>query len=66
MIFPHTHKYLSTIESYVVYTSMHAIIFEFEIFLCLSGTIIRDTLKTPNSQLVTPISIKLQRPDGCD
>jgi hypothetical protein len=23
-------------------------------------------LKTPNSQLVTPISIKLQRPDGCD
>jgi hypothetical protein len=41
-------------------------------FLCLyssifmSGTIIRGTLKTPNSQLVTPISIKLQRPDGCD
>jgi hypothetical protein len=34
---------------------------------CLvSGTIIRGTLKTPNSQLVTPISIKLQRPDGCD
>jgi hypothetical protein len=32
----------------------------------LSGTIIRGTLKTPNSQLVTPISIKLQRPDGCD
>jgi hypothetical protein len=30
----------------------------------LSGTIIRGTLKTPNSQLVTPISIKLQRPDG--
>jgi hypothetical protein len=30
----------------------------------LSGTIIRDTLKAPNSQLVTPISIKLQRPDG--
>jgi hypothetical protein len=28
--------------------------------------IIRGTLKTPNSQLVTPISIKLQRPDGCD
>jgi hypothetical protein len=25
----------------------------------LSGTIIRGTLKTPNSQLVTPISIKL-------
>jgi hypothetical protein len=34
--------------------------------LYLSGTIIRGTLKTPNSQLVTPISIKLQRPDGCD
>jgi hypothetical protein len=30
------------------------------------GTIIRGTLKTPNSQLVTPISIKLLRPDGCD
>jgi hypothetical protein len=34
--------------------------------LYLSGTIIRGTLKTPNSQLVTPISIKLLRPDGCD
>jgi hypothetical protein len=32
----------------------------------LSGTIIRGTLKTPNSQLVTPIGIKLQRPDECD
>jgi hypothetical protein len=32
----------------------------------LSETIIRGTLKTPNSQLVTPISTKLQRPDGCD
>jgi hypothetical protein len=32
----------------------------------MSGTIIRGTLKAPNSQLVTPISIKLQRPDGCD
>jgi hypothetical protein len=32
----------------------------------LSGTIIRGTLNTPNSQLVTPISIKLQRPDGYD
>jgi hypothetical protein len=37
-----------------------------EIQLNVSGTIIRGTLKTPNSQLVTPISIKLQRPDGCD
>jgi hypothetical protein len=36
------------------------------IFLVLSGTIIRGTLKTPKSQLVTPISTKLQRPDGCD
>jgi hypothetical protein len=35
-------------------------------WLMLSGTIIRGTLKTPNSQLVTPISIKLQRPDGYD
>jgi hypothetical protein len=35
-------------------------------FIKLSGTIIRGTLKTPNSQLVTPISIKLQRPDGHD
>jgi hypothetical protein len=34
--------------------------------LQVSGTIIRGTLKTPNSQLVTPISIKLQRPDGHD
>jgi hypothetical protein len=32
----------------------------------MSGTIIRGTLKTPKSQLVTPISTKLQRPDGCD
>jgi hypothetical protein len=32
----------------------------------VSGTIIRGTLKSPNSQLVTPISTKLQRPDGCD
>jgi hypothetical protein len=32
----------------------------------LSGTIIRGTLKTPKSQLVTPISTKLLRPDGCD
>jgi hypothetical protein len=32
----------------------------------LSGTIIRGTLKAPNSQLLTPISTKLQRPDGCD
>jgi hypothetical protein len=36
------------------------------LYTYLSGNIIRGTLKTPNSQLVTPISIKLQRPDGCD
>jgi hypothetical protein len=34
--------------------------------ILLSGTIIRGTLKAPNYQLVTPISIKLQRPDGCN
>jgi hypothetical protein len=34
--------------------------------LIVSGTIIRGTLKAPKSQLVTPISTKLQRPDGCD
>jgi hypothetical protein len=43
--------------------SYHILVF---LNLLLSGTIIRGTLKTPNSQLVTPISIKLQRPDGCD
>jgi hypothetical protein len=32
----------------------------------LSGTIIRGTPKIPKSQLVTPISTKLQRPDGRD
>jgi hypothetical protein len=36
-----------------------------EIKRCV-GTIIRGTLKTHNSQLVTPISIKLQRSDGYD
>jgi hypothetical protein len=35
-------------------------------FMLLSGTIIRGTPKTPKSQLVTPISTKLQRPDGRD
>jgi hypothetical protein len=43
----------------------HIIIF-YVLLQNLSGTIIRGTLKTPNSQLVTPISIKLQRPDGYD
>jgi hypothetical protein len=32
----------------------------------LSGTIIRGTPKTRKSQLVTPISTKMQRPDGRD
>jgi hypothetical protein len=36
------------------------------LIIILSGTIIRGTLKAHNSQLVTPISIKLQRSDGCD
>jgi hypothetical protein len=36
------------------------------LFCLVSGTIIRGTLMAPNYQLVTPISIKLQRPDGCD
>jgi hypothetical protein len=39
---------------------------EFSFPYYLSGIIIRDTLKTSNSQLVTPISTKLQRPDECD
>jgi hypothetical protein len=30
------------------------------------GTIIRGTLKAPKYQLLTPISTKLQMPDGCD
>jgi hypothetical protein len=38
----------------------------YTLWMYLSGTIIRGTLKTPKSQLVTPISTKLQRPDGCD
>jgi hypothetical protein len=43
-------------HTYILSLAMHVV----------SGTIIRGTLKTPNSQLVTPISIKLQRPDGHD
>jgi hypothetical protein len=35
-------------------------------YLLVSGTIIMGTLKTPKSQLITPISTKLQRFDGCD
>jgi hypothetical protein len=48
-------------------TSLQASIYTpFEARGLLSGTIIRGTPKAPNSQLVTPISTKLQRPDGCD
>jgi hypothetical protein len=49
-------------------TSLHTSIWDIVEFgaQVLSGTIIRGTLKAPNSQLVTPISIKLQRPDGCN
>jgi hypothetical protein len=49
-------------------TSLHTSIWDIVEFgaQVLSGTIIRGTLKAPNSQLVTPISIELQRPDGCN
>jgi hypothetical protein len=40
--------------------------FHFLFSFLFVGTIIRGTIKAPNSQLVTPISIKLQRPDGYD
>jgi hypothetical protein len=43
----------------------HITSFIYLYYIILSGTIIRGTLKAPNSQLVTPISIKVQRPDGC-
>jgi hypothetical protein len=44
------------------------VFFSSQLCLCprLSGTIIRGTLKAPNSQMVTLISTKLQRPDGYD
>jgi hypothetical protein len=35
-------------------------------YIIFVGTIIRGTSKTPKSQLVNPISTKLQRPDECD
>jgi hypothetical protein len=37
---------------------MHLVSLELVYDIYLSGTIIRGTLKAPNSQLVTPISIK--------
>jgi hypothetical protein len=54
-------------NSYAIYNK-HVFSIHLSVELCetVSGTIIRGTLKTPNSQLVTPISIKLQRPDGYD
>jgi hypothetical protein len=60
--------YLSNIIKIRIYlfSSMQRSPYNFSPNRLLSGTIIRGTLKTPNSQLVTPISIKLQRPDGCD
>jgi hypothetical protein len=54
---------LESIRILLAYAAHHS----FRLFqMDVSGTIIRGTLKTPNSQLVTPISIKLLRPDGCD
>jgi hypothetical protein len=49
-----------------VSVKINGIDFPADLIVIVSGTIIRGTLKTPNSQLVTPISTKLQRPDGCD
>jgi hypothetical protein len=57
---PNCHIFEGTLPLYLF---MHA---NTCLCLLLSGTIIRGTLKTPNSQLVTPISTKLQRPDGYD
>jgi hypothetical protein len=51
---------LSIISQYKLFTNLYQCLQ----ITYLSGTIIRGTLKAPNSQLVTPISIKLQRPDG--
>jgi hypothetical protein len=56
---PNSYYYRRTLRMASCYPSLFHIVW-------LSGTIIRGTLKTPNSQLVTPISIKLQRPDGYD
>jgi hypothetical protein len=54
---------LNQFHSWII--SLYAQTSEFDLEI-VSGTIIRGTLKTPKSQLVTPISTKLQRPDGCD
>jgi hypothetical protein len=65
---------VESVESPVVHTELVTVLLQDKLVYPgrniartnVSGTIIRGTLKTPNSQLVTPISIKLQRPDGCD
>jgi hypothetical protein len=49
-----------------VSVEIRGIAFPANLIVIVSGTIIRGTLKTPKSQLVTPISTKLQRPDGYD
>jgi hypothetical protein len=62
-----SHELLHHVEPKLFFDLMHMFeLFEFELSSLVSGTIIRGTLKAPNSQLVTPISIKLQRPDGHD
>jgi hypothetical protein len=63
---------LEKIEQLRAYLVIHTLVSSYDFYIgllflaVLSGTIIRGTLKSPNSQLVTPISIKLQRLDGCD
>jgi hypothetical protein len=59
----HERKKFSKIPVHYPRTSRHTPLLSVPL---VSGTIIRGTLKMPNSQLVTPISIKLQRPDGYD
>jgi hypothetical protein len=59
-------KGVTTLSRLVNLCERYSFVSSIEPFRGMSGTIIRGTLKTPNSQLVTPISIKLQRPDGCD
>jgi hypothetical protein len=54
--------FIPSVQKYFYFSSIYLVLGS----ILMSGTIIRGTLKAPNSQLVTPISIKLQRPDGCD
>jgi hypothetical protein len=55
---------LSATQSNKRLQSCHTIQVHIKYIEVLLGTIIRGTPKTPKSQLVTPISTKLQRPDG--